>query len=161
LGELEKIDEQIEEALRDEESPKRREGYVYSGATRRFFGKIKALRGRGYSFVQICRAYEKIGQLPKHSNPNVFRQAFLREAERRKREGEILKELKDGDGAEKTKTRETSPPVTPEDAEKKNLAKEDTGDEGEDSDRIRKMTGKVVETGLGKIIKYADGSFDY
>jgi hypothetical protein len=160
LGELEIVNERIEQAIKNEMPSGEKEGYVYSDTARRFFPKIKSLRRRGFSFIQICRAYEKIGQLPKHSNPYSFRQAFLRELRRRDRNEELLRELRDG-GCEVKKETPMSPLLVVADAVNNGAEKADIVSEQAEKERIRKLTGIEVDTGLGKIIKHSDGSFEY
>jgi hypothetical protein len=158
LSEFETVDEQVEEAIKGESPPRRRERCVYSDTARRFFSKIKALRGRGYSFVQICKAYEKAGQLPKRSNPYSFRQAFLRESGKRNREEELLKELKND-----TNAAGKAPGVSADAGRifEKPEAKKARESAGTVQHRIREMTGTPVDTGLGRITRHSDGSFEY
>jgi hypothetical protein len=162
LGELEMVDEQVENAIKDEKPPGIKEECAYSDAVRRFFAKIKALRSRGFSFVQICKAYEKIGQLPRHSNPYSFRQAFLRESSRRTQDEELLKAVKD---IPHELGKETLPPPTSATpvakAEKNNAEEAGINDELAGKKWIENMTSSTVNTGLGKLTKHANGSFDF
>ena len=54
LDDIELANERIEEVLKNETPLRKKGGQVYSIAAKNFFSKIKALRGRGFSFIQIC-----------------------------------------------------------------------------------------------------------
>jgi hypothetical protein len=162
LDDLEAANERIDAAIEHETPLRRKEGRIYSGAAREFFGKIKALRGKGFSFVQICGAFEKAGALPRDSNPYNFRQAFLRELSKRGRAEELLEEVKNacepvtGPSVPISISApvRTNEPVKPG----KNVPAAKTESEEE---KARRLTGTVVDTGLGKIVKHSDGSFEY
>ena len=94
MNDHELADERIEEFLKNETPLKKKEGQIYSNTAKNFFSKIRALRNRGFSFIQIYKAFEKTGLLPEESNPYSFRQAFVREAAKRDREDELLREIK-------------------------------------------------------------------
>ena len=93
--------ERIEEFLKNETPLRKKEGQIYSSTAKKFFSKIKTLRGRGFSFFQICEAFEKAGFLPEKPNPYSFRQAFVRESARQDRADELLREIKNDLGVEK------------------------------------------------------------
>jgi hypothetical protein len=162
MDDLEATNERIDAAIEHETPLLRKGGRVYSGAAREFFGKIKALRGRGFSFVQICGAFEKAGILPRDSNPYSFRQAFLRELSRRVRAEELIEEVKNAreSAAEPpTPTSANAPARTDEPGKPdKNASAVNTES---DEEKVRRLTGTVVDTGLGKIVKHSDGSFEY
>jgi hypothetical protein len=137
--------EMAENILGEEAPLTRKETRSYSKALRSVFARVEKLRSKGFSFVQICAACEKSGILPKGANPYCFRQAFRRERARLLAEGELAKLIADGSGtAEKT--------AMPTRAESGETAEKEW---------IRKQTSTTVDTGLGKIIKNSDGSFDY
>jgi DNA-binding transcriptional MerR regulator len=155
------VDAQVEEAIKEEKAPGNKGERVYSDTARCFFTKIKALRDRGFSFVQICKAYEKIGQLPKDSNPYSFRQAFLRELGRQNQSGELLKEVKEGG---RDTERESPPQILAAPAmehRENNTMKAGSSDELTEEKRVEKLTSSTVKTGLGKLTKHSDGSFDF
>jgi hypothetical protein len=118
------------------------------------------MRKKGFSFVQICKAYEKSGILPENSRVGSFRQAFQRENIRWLKERELKKLVvdgKDGDGKE-----QKTAVAAGEDKSGKETNVESADAERErEKERIRRLTGTVVDTGLGKIIKHTDGSFEY
>jgi hypothetical protein len=129
--------------------------------TRCFFAKIKTLRSRGFSFVQICKAYEQIGQLPKYSNPYSFRQAFLRELGRRNQSGELLKEVKKGTCDTEGESPPQIPAVPVTEYRENNTMKAGISDELTEEKRVEELTSSTVKTGLGKLTKHSDGSFDF
>jgi hypothetical protein len=162
LDDLEAANGRIDAAIEHETPLRRKEGRIYSRAAREFFGKIRALRGKGFSFVQICGAFEKAGALPRDSNPYSFRQAFLRELSKRGRAEELLEEVKNacepvtGPSApiSANAPARTNEPVKP--GKNAPAAKMESEEE-----KARRLTGTVVDTGLGKIVKHSDGSFEY
>jgi hypothetical protein len=160
LDDFEAANERIEEILQNETPLNRKGGHIHSDTAKKFFGKIESLRRRGFSFIQLCVAFEKAGLLPENSNPYSLRQAFLREMARRAKAEELLKEVKKGGEAEETVSVNAAPPVRAAGAAKKEnggaAARNESGEE-----RVRRLTGTVVDTGLGKIVKHSDGSFEY
>jgi hypothetical protein len=156
------MDERVEEAIRDEKPPRNRGEHFYSDTAKRFFAKMKAFRARGFSFVQICKAYEKIEQLPKHSNPYSLRQAFLRELSRRDQNRELLKAV---EGSFHEAERETSQPLTSAKpaagVQENDEAETEINNELTEEKRISALTSSTVKTGLGKLTKHSDGSFDF
>jgi DNA-binding transcriptional MerR regulator len=161
LGELETVDAQVEEAIKEEKPPGNKGERVYSDTARCFFAKIKALRDRGFSFVQICKAYEKIGQLPKYSNPYSFRQAFLRELGRRNQSGELLREVKEGGHETENETPPQIPAMSVMETGKDNMVEAGIDDELTEKKKIAALTSSTMKTGLGKLTKHSDGSFDF
>jgi hypothetical protein len=143
--------EMAENILGEEAPLTRKEACAYSKALRSVFARVEKLRSKGFSFVQICAACEKSGILPKGANPYCFRQAFRRERVRLLAEGELAKLIADGSGTAK----KTAAPH-----EKADTPTRAPGDEAE-KEWIRKQISTAVDTGLGKIIKNSDGSFDY
>jgi hypothetical protein len=156
MDDLEAANERIDAAIEHETPLRRKEGRIYSSAAREFFGKIKALRGKGFSFVQICGAFEKAGALPCDSNPYSFRQAFLRELSKRGRAEELLQEVKNA--CEPVTVPSAPTPANEPGKPGKNASAAKMESEEE---KARRLTGTVVDTGLGKIVKHSDGSFEY
>jgi hypothetical protein len=149
-----------ENILKKENPLERTEANAYSSVIHASFERVKAMRKKGFSFVQICKAYEKSGLLPGNSRAGSFRQAFQRENIRRLKERELKKLVvdgKDGDGKE-----QKTAVAAGEDKSGKETNVESADAERErEKERIRRLTGTVVDTGLGKIIKHTDGSFEY
>ena len=96
------------------------------------FEKIRSLRERRISFARICRSFEISGMLPENANPHSFRQAYARERARRTKSG--------GEAAKKT----PGPPTNP------------IGTDG-----TRKLDDTPAKAKPGRVIKNADGSFEY
>jgi hypothetical protein len=165
LDDFEAANERIEEILRNEAPLNRKGGHVHSDTAKKYFSKIKSLRGRGFSFVQLCGAFEKAGLLPEKSNPYSLRQAFLREAARRARAEELLKAVRDTvlEEAAMPSPKANMPDRTPtaKAAAVQNSQARRPGKEDTEKEWIQKQTSATVETGLGRITKNSDGSFDY
>jgi hypothetical protein len=96
------------------------------------FDKIRALRERRVSFARICGSFEISGMLPENANPHSFRQAYAREMARRNKT--------DNETAKKAPV----PPVNPI-----------------RPDRARKPDDTPAKAKPGRVIKNADGSFEY
>jgi hypothetical protein len=103
--------------------------------------------------------------LPEKSNPYGLRQAFLRERARRAKAEELLKAVKDtalGETAApspKANTPASTPATKTAGAQNNHTKAPDK--EAAEKEWLWKQTSTMVETGLGKIIKNSDGSFDY
>jgi hypothetical protein len=133
---------------------------------REHFAKVGKFHEGGFSFVQICAACEKAGLLPKGANPHCFRQTFRREHTRLEKSEELAKQFRETDSGIEEKSglgkadqlsnagrsviKTASEPAVPL-----------PDDEAAIKERIREITRTVVDTGLGKIVKHSDGSFEY
>jgi hypothetical protein len=152
---------QAENALNGETPHNSVTGYIYSEIARAAFGKLELFRNRGFSYAQICSALEKTGLLPKDSNPYSLRQAFHREKARLKREGELMKLLEDdSDSVSKEKPGKPEKTAVVK-AQVKPGPEKSKPEEDAKAEWIKQMSGSVVDTGTGKIVKYPDGSFDF
>jgi hypothetical protein len=165
LDDFEAASERVEEILRNEAPLNRKGGHVHSDTAKKFFGGIKSLRGRGFSFIQLCGAFEKAGILPEKSNPYSLRQAFVREMARRAKVEELFKAVKNI-ALEETAARSPKANIPARTGFTKAVGSQSgsapTPDDREDEKEwIRKQTSMTVDTGSGKITKNADGSFDY
>ena len=133
---------QADELLKHESPFNRHEKDVYSKIARSAFENVRKARADGFSFVQICAAYEKAGLLPCKARSHSFRQAFYRERERQKKDKELSKRISDYAEAEK----KTVPSLAnPE----------------EKKPEVKVELGRTVNTGTGKVIKKPDGGFEY
>ena len=146
-----------EDFLKEEIPLKRREISTYSEVVHAAFGRIRTMKGKGFSFAQICGAYEKAGLLPGNARVGSFRQAFRSERARRMKDGELKKLIQNGDNMEEntTTTADVGKAVQHTDC------RTDKPDQESEKEKMRRITGTEVDTGLGKIIKHADGSFEY
>jgi hypothetical protein len=124
---------------------------TYSKTMRAAFEKVEKARADGFSFTRIYAAFEKAGLLPYQAHPHSFRQAFYREAERRDREKELMRLIKNDATTSKKETIPVPPKTEPV---KMNPAADLT--EG-----IKSLTGSKEEMGLGTLTRYSDGSFDF
>ena len=146
---------QVDEALKSEQPFNRHEKNAYSKIAGPAFENIRKARADGFSFVQICAAYEKTGLLPRKARPHSFQQAFYREREKQKKSRELSKRVSDYAEADK---KTTSLPMIPE---KKKLEENPASVYEKTEQKIKEMTSYEVKTGTGNITKHSDGSFDY
>ncbi|MDR1510111.1 MAG: hypothetical protein LBS53_10770 [Synergistaceae bacterium] len=129
--------------------------YRYSLTASAAFEEIALLREKGMRFEKICAAFAKSGLLPPDAKPHSLSQAFLRERRRREK---TMPAAAAGDAKK--------PGATERDRDAKFSQKTEPaatgfGGEAAEKERIRKLTGTVVDTGRGKIIKHTDGSFEF
>jgi hypothetical protein len=129
--------------------------YCYSMTASAAFEEIAMLRGKGMRFDKICAAFAKAGLLPPDAKPHSLSQAFLRERMRR----EKTARTETAGTPEKSSATETDRAA--KFSQKTESAAPNFGGEAAEKERVRKMTGTVVDTGRGKIIKHADGSFEF
>ena len=129
--------------------------YRYSLTASAAFEEIALLREKGMRFDKICAAFAKAGLLPDDAKPHSMSQAFLRERRRREKTmpTAMAGDAKKSGAAEAGRAAKVSQKTEP--------AAPDFGGDAAEKERIRKMTGTVVDTGRGKIIKHADGSFEF
>jgi hypothetical protein len=155
----EAIEEAVNRLLEEADAPDPAAPRCYSRAASSAFEKIASLREKGIGYVRICKAFESSGLLPENADPHSLGQAFRREKTRR---GKIAaktppSERSDRDTVKKAdalpwKADKTIEKTVPEAAK--------VGNDATEKEWIRKLTGTTVDTGLGKIIKHSDGSFD-
>jgi hypothetical protein len=133
---LKNRDEAAEEAvtrLIDEENAIGSPGAgSYSRTVFLAFEKIRALRERRISFARICGSFETSGMLPENANPHSLRQAYAREMARR---------IKTANEAAKKTLAPQANPIGP--------------------DRAHKPDDTPAKAKPGRVIKNADGSFEY
>jgi hypothetical protein len=129
--------------------------YCYSMTASAVFEEIALLRGKGMRFDKICAAFAKAGLLPNNAKPHSLSQAFLREKRRREK---TIPTAMVGDAK---KSGATEADQAAKFSQKTEPAAPDFDGEAAEKEKIRKMTGTVVDTGRGKIIKHADGSFEF
>ena len=86
---MEESDDCIERVVRrlQEEMPLRKcDARVYAARAREYCLEIQKMRSEGFSYMQICGAFEKEKLLPANPKINSFRQACRRELIRQKKE---------------------------------------------------------------------------
>jgi hypothetical protein len=137
------VDEAVMRLLDEENAIDSADLKSYSRTVFLAFEKIRSLREKRISFVRICKSFEVSGMLPENAKPHNFRQAYLREKARR---------IKTNNDAANIARKFPAPSQNP--------GKPGGAPELE-KEKNRKVSGMLVDTGLGKIIKHADGSFEY
>jgi hypothetical protein len=144
------------DSLRKLPAAKRHANVSYSLVVKAGYEEIRGLREDGYSFDLVCETLTKYGILPEYANPKALCTAFLREKKRREK-----RDAQKRDGTKKTVTPVTglNLPVKPL-TKAPEAAKTNLDNETAEKERIRKMTGVTVNTGLGTIVKHSDGTFD-
>jgi hypothetical protein len=113
------------------------------------------LREDGYSYDIICEVFAENGLFPNGANPKTFRSAFLRETDRREKKLKAAI-LKNPGAAQKA-----AAPAVKTDSPAKGIAPKPKDNDASEKEWIRKQASTVIDTGLGRIVKYSDGSFDY
>jgi hypothetical protein len=154
----EAIEEAVNRLLEEDDTNDPTDPHCYSRAIFSAFEKIASLREKGVEYARICKSFETAGLLPENANLHSFGQAFRREKARRDKYAKSTKtpipEKSDRGTAKNTADSPLKAHKSAEEATK-------AGDEAADKEWIRKLTGTTVDTGLGKIIKHSDGSFEF
>ena len=146
--EIENIEASVKcavDSVRKTIAVRRRKNVSYAIVVKVGYEEIQKLRSDGYSYDIICKMLSENGALGVDANPKNLCTAFLRETKRRLSRVQVNSSIPRANvvsAGERSKTGE---------ADKTER----------DNERTRRMTGRVVDTGLGKIIKNTDGSFDY
>jgi hypothetical protein len=135
----------------------RRPGFSYSRVVRAAFEDIRELTAEGFSYVVICEALETNGLLPEGSRPYSLSRALRREGIRRQKIAGTGR-LPD-DVGKKSRAAETSTGL--QELPKPEPEKPNAKEKSEEHEWVRKITGSTEETGLGKLTKHSDGSFDF
>lgn len=143
--------------LRDEVPLRKCDAMIYAARAREYCQEIQRMRNDGFSYLQICRAFEEERLLPENSKADSFRQACRRA---------FIKQGKRKDLAVARK--EAPAPVTgkasegpPKKGEASHEASTQTAEALERERRKKLGLDKPIFTGTGTIIKHADGSFDF
>jgi hypothetical protein len=138
---------------------KRRSGFSYAYVARAVFEDIRGMTEEGFSYVDICEALEANGFLPEGSEPRNLGRAMRREKARRQRHTLAAETERIADSAgEKPGRDETRPAM--QDIPKPEPEKTEPGGKP-DGHEWRRIAGSTEETGLGKLTKHPDGSFDF
>lgn len=144
------------------------------------YEEIKKLREEGYGYDIICKMFSENGLLCANANHKTFCTAFLRETRRRMPQADGRHPTMGTGNAPEKKT-EANPLTARTSAvvpthrtagssmglevksantpNTKPIAPDAISDSKEEW--LKRMSGKKVDTGLGIITKYTDGSFDY
>lgn len=155
------LEEAVQKLLEMESTANSAEPYRYAKTVFAAFERIQALREKGIRLIKICKAFEESGLLPQNANPRCFCQAFRREKARRGKNVNSSTAQIDKTEHGKTeygKVKNTDDKVNPEQTATR---LDETARKESRKERIKELTGTVVDSGLGKIIKHTDGSFEY
>ena len=155
---MEQPEDGIERVVRrlHEEVPLRKcDARIYAARAREYCTEIQSMRSEGFSYMQICGAFENEKLLPVNPKVNSFRQACRRELIRQEKENghtillnstkQVAKKLGINSG-------KAIAPTKTDDEDAKVLEKE-----------RRKKLGldKGINTPSGMIIKDAEGGFEF
>jgi hypothetical protein len=132
---------------------RRRDDVSYALIAKTGYEEILKLREDGYSYDIICEVFAESGLFPNGANPKTFRSAFLRETNRR--EKKLKAAIPENPGA----AQKADAPAVKTDSPANVIAPKPK--DVSEKEWIRKQTSAVIDTGLGRIVKYSDGSFDY
>jgi hypothetical protein len=144
--------------IREKGTPGRqRADFSYARIVRVAFEDICELMTEGFSCVTICKAFEANGLLPEGSKPYSLSRAVRREKVRRQKRAvstgseQVIRDT--AKSAENVKTDSSDKGAVRIEPEKSKLS--------DNAEKIRKEDSFSVDTGLGKLTKHSDGSFDF
>jgi hypothetical protein len=138
----------------------RRPGFSYARVVRAAFEDIRGLMAEGFSYAVICEALERDGLLREGARPYSLSRALRREGIRRQKLAGLAQAVRFPDDADKkTRAAETSPAL--HEAAKPELENPNAKEKSREHEWVRKITDSTEETGLGKLTKHSDGSFDF
>jgi hypothetical protein len=138
----------------------RRPGFSYARVVRAAFEDIRELMAEGFSYAIICEALERDGFLREGSSPYSLSRALRREGIRRRKIAELAGTERFSDGADK-KPRAAETPSLLHETTKPEPENPNAEEKPGEHEWIRKITDSTEETGLGKLTKHSDGSFDF
>jgi hypothetical protein len=118
------------------------------------FEEIRRLRDLRISFAEICGAFESSGLLPENADPHTFGDAYRRERARRAK-------MKGGSRAETEKLPGRAYKSGMAAAKIQEPAKPEPPAAPGGKDRVKELTGALVDTGNGVIVKLPNGSFEF
>lgn len=139
---------------------RRRSGISYAHIARVAFEDMRELTSEGFSYVAICEALEANGLLPEGSRPYSLSRALRREGIRRQKLADLTETERFPDGVDQ-KSRAAEAPSNLQEVTKSEPANPNAREKSEEKEWVRKITGSTEETGLGKLTKHSDGSFDF
>ena len=151
------IDKLHEEARRNSAGTK-----AFAAIAREYALQIQAMREEGYSYIEICSAFEKEKLLPEKANTDSFRQACRRQRTRLAKKGagpassKATSSQAEKKAVEKIeKPEKTAPPqqaAVTQDPDAAALEKERL---------LRKIGGRKIETLNGTVTAFTDGGFEF
>ena len=123
---------------------------VFAVIAREYSLQIQTMREEGYSYIEICHAFEKENLLPEKSNIESFRQACRRQLSRKAKKGRHLNAAK----------KLVEKPEKPKQPEKVDTPEQDT--EALERERRKKLgLGRVIPTPGGSVTRTYDGGFEF
>jgi hypothetical protein len=131
-------------------------GGVYVKTVLEAFDEIQSLITKGVRFDRICEAFKASGLLPENAGVHSFRQAFRRERKKRRENSSSSQKM---DSGKAVPALEALPKPAADKSPGVEAAKNETRET--EKERLKKMLGVEVDTGLGTIVKHADGTFEY
>jgi hypothetical protein len=160
-------DENIREKLREAaESVRQRaalknyKNVSYASVVRTGYEEIQKLREEGYTYNVICEAFVERGILKESATPKGLSTIFQRETKRR---AKLSERSGNGGSRENNQGKKASIITKNEEAGLKNAKKKEPEETREDdvTERLKQLTGTVVDTGTGKIRKMPGGTFEF
>jgi hypothetical protein len=134
---------------------RRRNDVSYALVVKTGYDEILKLREDGYSYDVICEVFAEKGLFPNGANPKSFRSAFLRETNRRG------KKPKAAIPENPSIAQKAAAPAVKTDSLVKGVVPKPKDNKTPEEEWFRQQTSTTINTGLGRITKNSDGSFDY
>jgi hypothetical protein len=157
------------DSVRKRPAGRKRANMSYSLTVKAGYEEILGLREDGYSYDLICEAFAENGLLPERANPKTLCSAFLREKKRREKKARLIGKVKKEAIPDTPNAEPAKPHFAADLTEKKEMkilampakAGKEESIEGAKEELMRKLASPAEKTGLGKLTKYSDGSFDF
>ena len=147
------------DSIRKMPAVRRRKNVSYAVVVKVGYEEIQKLRNDGYSYDIICRTLSENGALDVDASPKNLCTAFLRETKRRLLRTQVNASYREVDRISVPTEKTSLVTAKPNNATQNNGG--ETGKTDQEKEKKLKITGTVVNTGLGTIIKNPDGSFEY
>jgi hypothetical protein len=147
------------ETVRRVPAMRRRKNIRYAHVAKVGYEEIQQLRDDGYSYDTIRDDLVARGVFEEGAASGNLCSAFLRE--RKRRAMSERPEAERSGWKEAKKPRESETPTVIHEVPKPEPAKPNIQKKSEEREFVRKITGSTEETGLGKLTRHSDGSFDF
>lgn len=158
--EVQNIEAALEKAfdsIRKRPAYRRRKNVSYAVVVKVGYEEIQKLRSDGYSYDVICRALSQNGALHISASPKHLCTAFLREKKRRL--ARVQENAPNGESSRfNAQTKKMSQATT---SPNMSVMSKGIMPEKVDQRETKIRSTRVIQTGLGKIIRKPDGSFEY
>jgi hypothetical protein len=145
------------ESVRQRAALKNCKNISYASVVKTGYEEIQKLREEGYTYNVICEAFIERGILKDSATPKGLSTIFQRETKHRAKLSEGA-----GERRENKQEKSASKITQNEEAGLKNAKKQGQEKVPEDdvTERLKQLTGTVVDTGTGKIRKMPGGTFE-